>query len=393
MQDPREQAIVELVSKGQVKVPPYPAVAMQIERLVGSGDYGLDQVTKLVQSDQVLAADVLRAANSAFYSRGQVVASLSAAVSRIGAKDVGRVALASGLGAHALRAGALSALRRKVWTDALASALLCQALAKGRGLAPDVAFSAGLLHDFGKVVALACVEELVQRGTKLPARSAEEWEEIVERFHVELGVVMAARWELPPVIADVISLHHADQVGAAAEPGLVEVVAAVDEVVHQLGDRTHLSEEDLGAASLLLPAECALLSRTLEQLPGFVASFETGEALRPAGPSLVARPAPPPPPEARGPAVPVVLTAGGKAHLFKVLGVASTHFMASGPVALPENLLLQMEVQSKPPLKGFASVKLSWPEGGAFTLLVQPYALSGEALTRWKALVAGAEKA
>ena len=141
-----DQSIIELVSKQKVKVPPYPAVAFRIEALVRGANYGLDDLAKLVSSDQVLAADVLRCANSALYARGAPVASVKQAVGRIGAKDVARLALASGLGAHALAAGRLSSVRRKVWLDALASALLAQDLARARKLAPDVAFEIGRAH-------------------------------------------------------------------------------------------------------------------------------------------------------------------------------------------------------------------------------------------------------
>src|SRR4030042_2859363 len=106
-----DQAIVELVREGAVKVPPYPAVAFKIEALVRGGSYGLDDLAKLVASDQVLAADVLRCANTALYSRGAPLASVKQAVGRIGAKDVARLALASGLGAHALAGGQLAPVR------------------------------------------------------------------------------------------------------------------------------------------------------------------------------------------------------------------------------------------------------------------------------------------
>src|SRR5512141_850717 len=107
-----DKAIVELVGKGKVKVPPYPAVAFRIESLVRAGNYGLEDLAKLVASDQVLAADVLRCGNSALYARGAPVASVKQAVGRIGAKDVARLALGSGLGAHALASGRLSPIRR-----------------------------------------------------------------------------------------------------------------------------------------------------------------------------------------------------------------------------------------------------------------------------------------
>jgi len=389
-----DQAIVELVARDEVKIPPYPAVAFGIEKLIRTGDYGIDDLARLISSDQVLAADVLRAGNSAFYLRGAPVASVKQAVGRIGAKDVAKLALASGLGSHANAAGRLASLRRRVWLDALASALLCQALAKGRGLPPDVAFSAGLLHDFGKVIALASIEDLVARHGDLAPRTVEEWTGMVDRYHVELGIVLAARWQLPPVLADVVSLHHADRITAAADPRLVETVMAVDEVVGLLADRPSLTADELGLAALVEPAEHGAIAYAIEALPGFVASFEAGEAhAAPGGPSLVSTPAqpePPPAPQAQGPhPAPheVVLTLGGRKHVYRILGIASTHFMLSGTVAAPENMLMEMAVRCEPPLEGYASVKLAWPEAGAFTLLVQPYALTGEQARRWRDLV------
>ena len=387
-----DQAIVDLVSRGAVKIPPYPAVAFRIEALLRTGDYGVDDLARLVSSDQVLAADVIRCANSAVYSRGTAATSVKQAVSRIGAKDVARLALASGLGGHATAPGRLASLRRQAWLDALASALLCQALASKRKIAPDVAFAAGLLHDFGRVVAIACIEEIITqtRGEGLEARPEQDWVDVVNRYHLELGVVMAARWDLPQVLADAVSLHHGDW-SSAAEPQVVEVVAASDEIVALLAERVALPEEDLGLASLVASGEHDAVLSALSGLPAFVASFETPEAWKAGGAeSLVAakppdRQAGPPPP-----AYAVTLTLGGREHAYRILGIATTHLMVSGATPVPENMLLSMKVGCEPPLEGFASVKLAWPEGDAHTLLVQPYALAGDSLSRWKSLVAEA---
>ena len=171
--------------------------------------------------------------------------------------------------------------------------------------------------------------------------------------------------------------------------------AAIDEVILMLGDRTHLSPEDLGAAAFLQGREGEVVSQALTALPSFVASFETAEAWKAAGAtSLVASP---PPRKREGaptpPTWPVILTVGGKPTAYKILGVASTHFMVNGAAPVPENLLLELKVQCEPPLTGFASVKLAWPDQGGFTMLVQPYALSGAALERWKEIVAAAAAA
>lgn len=383
-----EDRLVALVASGEVKVPPYPAVAFKLESLVRGGDYGIDDIALLVVSDQVLSADVLRCANSAAYARGNPAASVLQAVTRIGAKDIGRIALASGLGSHALAEGPLAPLRRRAWLDALASALLCQALAAGRKLPPDVAFSAGLLHDFGAVVAIACIEELVARRKDVTPRPAGDWEAVVDRFHVELGIVTAARWGLPAVLADAISLHHAADASGAESPALVALVAETDRVVGRLRERTHLSEEDLAAAGLLAPSERALAARVVETLPEFVASFEEEPAAGAEAVPVLVEP-PPAPPDAgpRPPPYAVVLTAGKAVHACELVGIGSTHCMARGKTAVPENFLLGLTVKCEPPIVGHASVKLSWPEGDGFMLLVQPYALPKDAISRWRALV------
>jgi putative nucleotidyltransferase with HDIG domain len=382
-----EKEIVNLVARDAVKIPPYPAVAFQIERLVSSGDYGLDDLARLVGSDQVVSADVLRVGNWFVYSRGKQVNSIKQAVTAIGAHDVGRIALASGLAGQGLAPGKLASMRRQIWIDALASAFLCQALAPRRDLAPDVAFSAGLLHDFGKVIAIACLEDLLSRRDDVGAHTAAEWQQVIEHFHVELGLVMAARWGLPQVIADAISLHHAASLPASDDPALVELIAVVDEVTALLRAGIALDPADLSRAKLLGTDDHLVVLRAVQTLPEFVASFETEEAWRPAPESLVS---PEPKPRREGPPPPgvgAVLSLGGRRVECRFVGIAPTHCMLSAPSALPENLLLGLEIASDPAIKGFASVKLAWPEGDGVTMLVQPYALSKDTLRAWNALV------
>lgn len=379
-----DAAIVDLVSRGAVKIPPYPAVAMKVEQLVRRQDFGLAELTKLVASDQALAADALRLANSAFYSRGTAVTSLNAAIGRIGAKEVARLALASGLGVHASKPGPLSSIKRRVWLEALASAALTQELAKKRGLAADEAFACGLLHDFGKMIAIACVEDLLDERREAP-RAAESWLEVLERYHVELGLALAAQWELPQLVSDVISLHHAEDVSLAVEPRVVEVVTASDEVVRLLNDRIWLTPEDLGAVSSLTSSECDLVSRVLDRLPTFIASFETGKGaatsrslVEPASPDGMCGPTPV--------SFGVTITIHREVRQFQATGIAANNLMVRGPATLPENVLMEVKLASKPPLTCWATAKLSWPEQGGHAVLLQPFALNGPAHEIWKEL-------
>lgn len=381
--------MVGAVSRGAVKVPPYPAVALRLEKLVKRDDYSLDQLTELVASDQALAADALRVANSAFYARGMPVTSLNAAIGRIGGREMARLAVASGLGAQARKPGPLAALKRRCWLDGLASAALCQELARHHHLDAEEAFACGLLHDFGGMVAIACIEEIVEEHPEQAPMPPDHWLGVVDRYHVELGLVLAAKWNLPSIVSDAISLHHSDDWRAAADPRMVELVMCADEVVRLLGESAFLTAEDLGSVSLLTAEECELVSRVLDRLPAFIASFE-GEAPVPAPGRSLVEPGPAPEEAVMGPTpvdFPVVVTVGRDRNEYRAMGIATHNLMVNGRQQLPENVLLQIELRSPEPLACLATAKLSWPEGGGHTVLLQPFALNGKAHDVWKALL------
>ncbi len=384
-----DAAIVDLMSRGVVRVPPYPAVAMKVQQLVRRQSYGLDELTKLVASDQALAADALRCANSAFYSRGSPVTSLGAAITRIGAKEVVRLALASGLALQARKPGPLGALKRRVWLEALASAALAVELARKRRVAPEEAFICALLHDFGKMVAVACIEEVLEGERTARPRPIEEWVEVIERYHVELGLVLAAQWELPENVSDAMSLHHGDASGAGA-PAMVELMKAIDQVVALLGESAWLGPEDLAAsAPAIAPAERETVARVLDRIPTFIASFEgDGTSAAAGASSLIEEPsqdhfmAGPTPVK-----FPVTVTVNRAAREYQALGIATNNLMVTGKTPIPENVLVEMRLASAPPLTCWGTAKLSWPEGDGYTVLLQPFALNGPSQVIWKEMV------
>jgi HD-like signal output (HDOD) protein len=381
--------IDRLVAKDQVRIPPYPAVALRIDQLIRTEDFGLEELARLVSSDQRIAVDVLRVGNTTFYARGGPVTSVRQAVTAIGAKNVAKIALAVGLGAEAAAPGRLAPLRRQAWLDALASAFLCQAVSPVRGLAPEVAFSAGLLHDFGRIVAIAAIEHLLARRDDVEAHAAADWGALVDGLHLGLGLSVATRWQLPPLLVDAIANHHAVTLASPAHAALVETVAAVDGVTALLHEGVSISADDLPRAPLLRPFEYGPILDGVERVAEFVASFETDEPVRPAepAPSLVA---PEPHPRQEGPPPPsaaATLKLGARKVECRFLGIAATHCVLTAAEALPENQLVTLEIASTPPVVGFAWVKVAWPEGGATSMLVQPYAFSKDALSAWNALV------
>jgi hypothetical protein len=154
---------------------------------------------------------------------------LHAAVSKLGLEELTRVVIATTVGGAANAPGPLSLLRRDQWRRSLLSAMFCRELAGRRGVLPDQAFLGGLLHDFGAVVVLACLESLGR--DRLPTLSEATWCRLVEDLHIEFGMIVVARWQLPEPIAEVIAHHHTPHNASRAHRSLVQLVAIVDQII------------------------------------------------------------------------------------------------------------------------------------------------------------------
>jgi len=268
-----EALVVDLIKCDNVNVPPYPVVAMRLQRLVNSEDYGLGDIQRVIGGDPVLAATILRYANSAAFRGVAPTTTLESSITRIGAKEVCKIALATSIGAHAIVTGCLSSLRRRYWRLAMTSAMLCRALAYWRKSNPEEAFICGLLHDFGQVIATACFEEVITRTKDARVLPDSDWAAMVERFHVELGLVTAARWNLPALICAVISSHH-DPSSNPHYRSMIDIVNACDAVAALLEVETSPSVPSLSTIGLLASDEPAFLMTVIPKVASEVASLD-----------------------------------------------------------------------------------------------------------------------
>ena len=92
---PLAKALDEAVSRGTVRVPPYPSTALQLQAVLAKDDYGTQALVDAMRTDQVFTGNLLRLANSPIYRRGNDVTSIAMAVQRVGARELTRLAMAA----------------------------------------------------------------------------------------------------------------------------------------------------------------------------------------------------------------------------------------------------------------------------------------------------------
>lgn len=267
-----QRALTDVVSRGDFVVPPYPAVAMRLQRLLAREGYGVGEVADVLAADAALAATVLAAANSALLGGSSEITSLSRAVNRLGARTVGAIAIASGVGAISTCNGVLLDVRFRVWRRGMTCALACQKLAAARGLVPEEAFLAGLLHGFGRSIAVASLEQLLKTHQPPRPLTAAEWLNIAEQQRAALAHAVAKNWQLPQAIAEAVD--------GGTHPGLPlnELVLLADRIAGDL---------DGGRMPEASASDARLVDELIAGLPAAL------EAFAPPAPALTARPAPP----------------------------------------------------------------------------------------------------
>lgn len=363
-----EAALVGRLRKNAVRIPPYPAVATRLKKLASSNHVSLGQLSIVLSSDPALAGMVIARATSASYASSPI-STLTGAIQRLGIEELIGLAMAADLGRAAVAPGPLSPLRRDAWRCALLSARLAQELAPARGLDPDQAHLAGLLHDFGAVVVIATLEDIA-REMPLPPLPPPAWDALIGKLHVEFGLITAVRWGLPEWLVDVIEHHH-----DATSP-MGRLIHQVDQIIAALDAAPAEGLTSLMRVSELTPDERARIGAVLPQVVEQMASFA------PPTTQFVPHVLPAIEGETAWPVDVVIDTKTGR---YKATAMSPSSITFQGPVSLALNWLIELDIGG---IKVLANIRrCDKLKNGTFSITAQPFALAGEVKTAWMALV------
>jgi HD-like signal output (HDOD) protein len=286
--------IDQLIREG-AKLPSFPDVLLKLDEELRSEDTDFGRIAKLVGMDPVLSGQILRVANSAWYSRGgSRVNDLPRALIRLGLPSTRQLVHALVLPSlFGSKAGAIDI--KAYWRHSFAVALFAQGIGRKLGLNRtelDTLWTAGLLHDIGALLfdllSRDALRNLMRMGEQEALPGEPELEPIdfpaLEREwlgtdHANLGsIFLEKHWKLPreivwcvryseepgwaldepDAVKTILPIHVADRLcqerGATWLPPRARKVTHVDEAWKRMG----ISEADI----VLLGAE---VDRSLEQ--------------------------------------------------------------------------------------------------------------------------------
>lgn len=230
--DSLARRITILVDADQVSLPPLPQVVLKARELLTSDNTNARALATLLSQDGAIVASLLRLANSAAFGGLGRVDNLNSAIQRIGQRQIAAIVMGLGLkDQYRTNNAAKARVLEVLWNHAVTSAFAARAIAARAGINPERAFLAGLLHDCGKVLVLAALDVLHERG-HVARLSVGAVHELMRALHCPLGHRVLTAWRLPADVADVALKHH-DRTGA--QDGLVLAVQAANLITRRLG--------------------------------------------------------------------------------------------------------------------------------------------------------------
>lgn len=195
-------------------LPTLPSIATRVFEISSESDSSASDLTEVISTDPSLTSKLLKIVNSAFYGFPQSISSIKQAVVILGSEEI--IGIVLGVVASNIfkeKAGKLWWQAKTLWKHSVYTAIIGRTLCKElTGYKKNDIFTAGLLHDFGKIFLMDRFSDHYTQiyettsSDKIPMFELEQ--EMFGLNHAEIGRVIASNWNLPEALINAIGFHH-----------------------------------------------------------------------------------------------------------------------------------------------------------------------------------------
>ncbi len=227
------QVAIESVVQSVDELPSLPQVALEVMRLTRDPTTSARELNDVICQDQAITANMLRLANSAYYGFPRLIGTVGEAVVLLGFQTVRSIVLTAALGDTLNReVKSYSLAKGELWKHSLGVAIAARMIAQRAGYKYlDLAYTAGLLHDVGKIVLADYLEkyysEVMERVSSAEVSFSDAELEILGIDHAQTGGEVAKKWSFPAEIVEAINLHHKPDF-AEQDPKLTAITHIAD---------------------------------------------------------------------------------------------------------------------------------------------------------------------
>lgn len=269
----RDEGSVEDVVNSEINLASFPDIFLKINEILNDSKASAEDIAKVVSMDVGFSAKLLRLVNSALYGFPSKVESISRAVTLVGGEELSTLAL--GLSAISYFKDIPPELidMKTFWKHSLSCAVFSKILAEEvGGLQTDKIFTAGLLHDIGKLVLYkkmpyASVQAMLYaRENYVPQIEAEDM--CLGFNHTDVAQLLLKKWDFPLFLTEIISHHHSSL--SCAE----KVEAAILQVSDNLANAASIPEGGMYVMPGIDSGAWEMLNIDIDRIPEFMERYE-----------------------------------------------------------------------------------------------------------------------
>jgi putative nucleotidyltransferase with HDIG domain len=235
----------EEVVKQVQDLPTLPAIVMEILNSIDAEDLDISVLAKKVSFDQALTAKTLRFANSSFYGTPSKVTTIHQAINVLGVQSVRNLITVAAMTGCFPQSQCEGFDFKAFWRHSIATALCAELLARQLHVNQEFAFTAGLLHDIGRLVLVTRFpldyQKALQHRKQHDGYLLDSERAILGVDHVMAGHALAQHWNFSDILLRAIIGHHDSQ--ETSSRSLASIIHVADAITHAL-DLSQI-EEDL----------------------------------------------------------------------------------------------------------------------------------------------------
>ncbi|MFZ3341426.1 MAG: HDOD domain-containing protein [Terriglobales bacterium] len=204
-------------------LPAFPTIALKALQMIAGRDTSLLELCNLIRSDAEFSSAILKIANSPLIAFSKNITSILQASMLLGFRRLKCVVVTVGLREY-LKAP-FTPVMQSCWRHSVACAMIAERAATSCKLDRDFAYTAGVLHDIGRVAMVTTMPDtyarVVENEADRPQDLLARERELFGVDHSEAGAAIVRAWNLPAAFLEITSGHHAEGTRCAGTASVI----------------------------------------------------------------------------------------------------------------------------------------------------------------------------
>jgi len=210
----RNKEWIRRIAQRVLSLPPLPTLIAKLIEMIDNPKTNAKNLGKLISTDQVLTARVLKLANSSFYGFPRRISTVTLALVVLGFDTFKNLCISVSMREWFSDKDIDNGFdMSRFWEHSITCGVAARMIAREHGyIISGELFVGGLLHDIGKLVLKQYIKpefkKIMETVKKEDLLFMEAEEKIIGINHAIIGSWLADKWNLPKRLVDLIAYHH-----------------------------------------------------------------------------------------------------------------------------------------------------------------------------------------